>query len=55
MDVMDPRRLLIFRTVVRNGSIGAGARELGWTQPAVSQHLAALEKEVGTQIGRAHV
>ena len=32
------------------GSIGAGARELGWTQPAVSQHLAALEKEVGTQL-----
>ncbi|WP_058235175.1 LysR substrate-binding domain-containing protein [Devriesea agamarum] len=47
---MDPRRLLIFRTVVRNGSIGAGARELGWTQPAVSQHLTALEKEVGTQL-----
>lgn len=47
---MDPRRLLIYRTVVRNGSIGAGARELGWTQPAVSQHLAALEKEVGTQL-----
>ncbi len=50
MEAMDPRRLLIFRTVVRNGSIGAGARELGWTQPAVSQHLAALEKEVGTQL-----
>ena len=50
MEGMDPRRLLIFRTVVRNGSIGAGARELGWTQPAVSQHLAALEKEVGTQL-----
>ncbi|MCS6711975.1 LysR family transcriptional regulator [Brachybacterium sp. EF45031] len=47
---MDPRRLLIFRTVVRNGSIGAGARELGWTQPAVSQHLSALEKEVGTSL-----
>lgn len=47
---MDPRRLLIFRTVVRNGSIGAGARELGWTQPAVSQHLAALEKEIGTTL-----
>jgi len=47
---MDPRRLLIFRTVVRNGTIGAGARELGWTQPAVSQHLAALEKEIGTSL-----
>ena len=41
---MDPRRLLIFRTVVRNGSIGAGARELGWTQPAVSQHLKVLRE-----------
>ena len=50
MDLMDPRRLLIYRTVVRNGSIGAGARELGWTQPAVSQHLAALEKEIGTTL-----
>lgn len=47
---MDPRRVLIFRTVVRNGTIGGGARELGWTQPAVSQHLAALEKEVGTPL-----
>lgn len=50
MSPMDPRRLLIFRVVVRKGSLGAAARELGWTQPAVSQHLAALEKEVGTQL-----
>jgi DNA-binding transcriptional LysR family regulator len=45
---MDPRRLLTFRAVVRAGSISAGARELGWTQPAVSQQLAALEREAGT-------
>jgi DNA-binding transcriptional LysR family regulator len=44
---MDPRRVLIFRTVARAGSISAGARALGWTQPAVSQHLARLEREVG--------
>ncbi|WP_101524771.1 LysR family transcriptional regulator [Nocardioides houyundeii] len=44
---MDSRRVLIFRTVARAGSISAGARELGWTQPAVSQHLRALEREVG--------
>ena len=37
---MDPRRLLIFREVARAGSISAAARALGWTQPAVSQHLA---------------
>ena len=44
---MDPRRLGIFRTVARAGSLTAGARRLGWTQPAVSQHVAALEREVG--------
>jgi molybdate transport repressor ModE-like protein len=44
---MDPRRLLIFRAVARAGSISAAARELGWTQPAVSQHLRALERSVG--------
>ena len=50
MDVapdLDPRRLLVFREVVRAGSISAGARRLGWTQPAVSQHLAALERAAG--------
>ncbi|CAB4704075.1 MAG: LysR family transcriptional regulator [Actinobacteria bacterium] len=44
---MDPRRLLIFREVARAGSISAAARALGWTQPAVSQHLRALERETG--------
>ena len=44
---LDARRTLIFRDVVRAGSISAAARELGWTQPAVSQHLARLEREAG--------
>ena len=44
---LDVRRTLIFRGVARAGSISAAARELGWTQPAVSQHLAALEREAG--------
>jgi DNA-binding transcriptional LysR family regulator len=43
---MDPRRLLVFREVARAGSLTAAARALGWTQPAVSQHLAALERSV---------
>lgn len=47
MDVLDPRRVLIFRAVARAGSISAAARDLGWTQPAVSQHLARLERDVG--------
>jgi DNA-binding transcriptional LysR family regulator len=45
--LMDPRKVLVFRTVARAGSFSAAARELGWTQPAVSQQLAALEREVG--------
>ncbi len=44
---MDARRLLIFRTVARAGSISGAARELGWTQPAVSQHVRALERSAG--------
>lgn len=44
---MDPRRLLIFREVARAGSISGAARALGWTQPAVSQHLRALERSAG--------
>lgn len=47
---MDPRKLVIFHTVVAKGSIGAAARELGFTQPAISQHLAALEKDTGMQL-----
>ncbi|WP_435743277.1 LysR family transcriptional regulator [Nocardioides sp. SYSU DS0663] len=44
---LDPRRVLIFRDVVRAGSITGAARVLGWTQPAVSQHLARLERDAG--------
>ncbi len=47
LDGVDPRRLLIFRSVARAGSISAAARAVGWTQPAVSQHLNALERAVG--------
>lgn len=48
--VVDPRRLLIFREVARAGSISAAARTLGWTQPAVSQHLRALERACGCSL-----
>ncbi|MFC0628808.1 LysR family transcriptional regulator [Kribbella deserti] len=44
---MDPRRLLIFRTVARLGSLSAAAADLGWTQPAVGQHMQRLERELG--------
>ncbi|MDR1449186.1 MAG: LysR family transcriptional regulator [Propionibacteriaceae bacterium] len=47
---LDPRRLLVFRAVVQAGTVGGGARALGWTQPAVSQHLAALERAAGAPL-----
>ena len=45
--LMDPRFLRTFVTVVRLGSFSAAARELGYTQSAVSQHIAVLEADVG--------
>ncbi|PJI84907.1 LysR family transcriptional regulator [Luteimicrobium subarcticum] len=51
---LDPRRLLILRTVAQEGSISAGARALGWTQPAVSQHLQALERSARTPLVLRH-
>lgn len=47
---LDPRRVLIFRAVARAGSVSGGARTLGWTQPAVSQHLRALEADIGVPV-----
>jgi len=47
---LDPRRVLIFRAVARAGSISAASRDLGWTQPAVSQHLSRLERDAGVPL-----
>ena len=47
MSISDARRLRTFALVVDLGSISAAAGVLGYTQSAVSQQLAALEREVG--------
>jgi DNA-binding transcriptional LysR family regulator len=47
---MDARRLLTFRTVAHERSFSAAARVLFLTQPAVSQQVAALEREVGGRL-----
>ncbi|QNE22940.1 LysR family transcriptional regulator [Kribbella qitaiheensis] len=39
--------MLIFREVARLGSLSKAAEALGWTQPAVGQHMQRLEREVG--------
>ncbi len=45
--MLDVHRLRIFRSVVATGSINAAAANLGFTPSAVSQHLAALQRETG--------
>jgi DNA-binding transcriptional LysR family regulator len=45
--VLDTRQLEVFATVARTGSFSAAARELHCTQPAVSQQMRALERQVG--------
>jgi DNA-binding transcriptional LysR family regulator len=44
---MDPRFLRTFVTVARLGSFSGAARELGYTQSAVSQHIGVLESDLG--------
>src|ERR687897_47412 len=48
--MLDARRLQMLRAVARAGSVSAAARALGYTQPAVSHHIARLEAEVGTAL-----
>ena len=47
---MDPRFLRTFVTVARLGSFSRAAGELGYTQSAVSQHIAILEADLGTAL-----
>jgi molybdate transport repressor ModE-like protein len=44
------RHLLTLRTVVEQGSFAAAARELGYSQPAVSQQIATLERLTGSPL-----
>lgn len=44
---LDPRSLVVLHLVGRHGSLSAAARELGWTHPAVSQHVRLLERRLG--------
>ena len=48
--MLDPRRLRVLREVAARGSFSAAAAALAFTQPAVSQQIAALERETGTRL-----
>ena len=46
----DPRQLAALVAVVETGTFGAAADELGYTQSAVSQQVAALERVAGASL-----
>ncbi|MFI6726576.1 LysR family transcriptional regulator [Streptomyces sp. R-74717] len=48
--MIEARHLRVLRAVATTGSFSAAARELGCTQPAVSQQMKALEASAGTTL-----
>jgi DNA-binding transcriptional LysR family regulator len=48
--MLDVRRLRVLLEVARHGSLTAAARTLSYTPSAVSQQIAALEREAGTTL-----
>ncbi|WP_256920237.1 LysR family transcriptional regulator [Streptomyces hilarionis] len=48
--MLDVRRMQVLRAVVDTGSVTAAAAALGYTPSAVSQQIAALEKEAGAEL-----
>ncbi|GII82823.1 LysR family transcriptional regulator [Sphaerisporangium siamense] len=50
--MLDMLRLRVLDAVARTGSVTAAARELNYSQPSVSHHLARLEAETGAVLIR---
>src|SRR4051794_40335838 len=48
--MLEPRRLLTFREVAHRRSFSRAAAALSLTQPAVSQHVRALETQIGARL-----
>src|SRR5919205_2090864 len=48
--MLDVTRLRVIDAVARHGSVTAAARELSYSQPSISHHLARLEAETGAQL-----
>jgi DNA-binding transcriptional LysR family regulator len=52
--MLDVRRLHMLRELSERGTIAATAQALGYTPPAISQHLAALERQTGVTLLERH-
>src|SRR6266487_4872951 len=48
--MLDVNRLRVLVAVARTGSVTGAARELHYSQPSVSHHLARLEAETGATL-----
>lgn len=48
--MLDVRRMKVLREVAARGSFSAAAESLSFTQSAISQQVAALERETGTTL-----
>src|SRR5262245_61941154 len=48
--MLDVNRLRVIDAVARTGSVTAAAKELHYSQPSVTHHLARLEAETGAQL-----
>src|SRR3954466_5238504 len=48
--MLDVNRLRVIDAVARRGSVTAAARELHYSQPSVTHHLARLEAETCAQL-----
>jgi DNA-binding transcriptional LysR family regulator len=52
--MLNPGRLRVFVEVCERHSFSRAAEDLGFTQPAVSRQVAALEREVGARLFERH-
>lgn len=51
---LDLRRLRYFQAIIRLGSLSAAARELNIAQPALTHHIAAIERDLGAPVLDRH-
>jgi molybdate transport repressor ModE-like protein len=48
--MLDVKQLRVLKAVAEHGSFSAAADALSYTQPAISQQIAALERRAGTTL-----